>query len=176
MNKLKTIKLQGKDYVQVNERVAFFNETYPTGMITAEPTFKDNTVYFKATVIPDVATKDRYFIGHSFGQLGKEKALEKLETVAVGRALAFMGIGIVDSIASADEMQKFQGVKYDKDLEKAGVCDKCGETAIKAKRPNGTLFWTCPEWQNHKAEGERFKIIQPVVLEEHQQKFADSLK
>jgi hypothetical protein len=104
---MKTIKLQGKDYVQVNERVAEFNRLYPNGSIISDPTFKENTVYFRATIYPDIAKPERCFNGHSFGELGKEKALEKLETVAVGRALAFMGIGIVQGLASADEMANF---------------------------------------------------------------------
>lgn len=104
---MKTIKLKGKDYIQVQERVLFFNETYKNGRITTIPTFNGDTVYFKATAVPDVDKPERKFTGHSFGKLNVEKALEKLETVAVGRALAFMGIGIVEGIASADEMDKF---------------------------------------------------------------------
>ena len=104
---MKKIVLQGKSYIQVSERVLEFNKLYPNGSIQTEPTFKDNTVYFKAVIYPDTTKSERFFNGHSFGELGKEKALEKLETVAVGRALAFMGIGIVEGIASADEMHQF---------------------------------------------------------------------
>jgi hypothetical protein len=152
---LKTIKLKGKDYVQVNERVSYFNETYKQGMITSEPTFKDNTVYFKATVFPDAKDKERFFTGHSFGELGKEKALEKLETVSVGRALAFMGIGIIESLASSDEMSNFYAKS---ETEKLGFCSVCGEQGIKAKRKNGTIFTTCPNWKLHQDNKEKFEI------------------
>lgn len=107
MKQLKTIKLKGKDYIQVQERVSYFNEVFKNGRITTAPTFDGDTVYFKAEIIPDLEKPDRFFTGHSFGKVNVEKALEKLETVAVGRALAFMGIGIVEGIASAEEMQKF---------------------------------------------------------------------
>jgi len=40
------------------------------------------------------------------GNVNKTAALENAETSAVGRALAMMGIGVLDSIASYDEMQK----------------------------------------------------------------------
>jgi len=105
---MKTIKLQGKDYIQVDERLKYFNAEHPNGRVVTEPTFNENTVYFKAMVTPDLENMDRVFTGHSFGVLGKEKALERLETVAVGRALAMMGIGLVGGIASADEMEKFK--------------------------------------------------------------------
>jgi hypothetical protein len=132
---LKTIKLKGRDYVQVNERVSYFNETYKNGMITTEPTFNDDTVYFKATIYPDAKDKERFFTGHSFGSLKGEKALEKLETVAVGRALAFIGIGIVESIASSDEMAKFHT------SESLGICSTCGSEMKRSKA--GNLY--CPK-------------------------------
>jgi hypothetical protein len=45
--------------------------------------------------------------GHSFGGLKDAKAFEKLETVAIGRALAIYGIGINEGVASADELVDF---------------------------------------------------------------------
>ena len=74
---MKKILLQGKSYIQVSERVLEFNKLYPNGSIQTEPTFKDNTVYFKAVIYPDTTKSERFFNGHSFGELGKEKALEK---------------------------------------------------------------------------------------------------
>jgi len=129
MKKLKTIKLQGRDYVQVQERVLAFHEEYKNGRIITIPTFNNNTVYFKATITPDLEKPDRKFTGHSFGELGKEKALEKLETVSVGRALAFMGIGIVEGIASADEMQRFQkrNPQPNPTTGEVPICDICDQ-------------------------------------------------
>lgn len=168
MKKLKTIKLKGKEYVQVNERVAYFNETYPQGAITSEATFNGDTVYFKATVFPEAGFNERFFTGHSFGRINEEKALEKLETVAVGRALAFMSIGIVESIASADEMNKF----YDKGaLEIAPHCEICGKTANKVK-----WGWSCPDWKAHQDKGEKPKMVQDApVLDENTVNFINSL-
>jgi tetrahydromethanopterin S-methyltransferase subunit D len=58
--------------------------------------------------------------------------LENAETSAVGRALAFMGIGVIDSIASVDEINKttynktafVQTTTYVKDLPTK--CPLCG--------------------------------------------------
>lgn len=166
MRELKTIDLKGKKYVQVNERVAYFNEVFEDGMITTEATLQDNTVYFKATIFTD-SNKSRFYTGHSFGELGKEKALEKLETVAVGRALAFMGIGIVESIASSDEMTNFQN----KELVKIGFCNICGEQGIKSK--SGRYF--CPNWKDHKSKGEKWELKQPDERSKEDKKFAEEL-
>ena len=105
--KLPTISLKGKNYVQVKDRLAYFNEHYPKGQITTEViNTSANMVTFKVTIKPDV-TKERLFTAHSFGTVDEVKAFEKLETVAVGRCLALMGIGIIESVASADEMHRF---------------------------------------------------------------------
>jgi hypothetical protein len=109
----KAIKVQGKDYILVKDRVLAFNELYPDGAIhtvlLSDP--KDTQVVIKAIVTPDIKTPERTFIGHSQAVVGqgvvnKTAALENAETSAVGRALAFMGIGVIESIASADEMIK----------------------------------------------------------------------
>jgi hypothetical protein len=109
----KAIKIQGKNYVLVSDRVIFFNENYKDGVIKTEliSDLKDTHIVIKATVIPDANKPKRIFTGYSQavigqGYINKTAALENCETSAVGRALAFMGIGVLDSIASADEVRK----------------------------------------------------------------------
>jgi hypothetical protein len=80
--------------------------------------------------------KDRVFIARSAGPIDADKAAEKLETVAVGRALAFMGIGVLESVASADEIQNYEQRKsipprpvdrvVTKDSGDLPSCPKCG--------------------------------------------------
>lgn len=108
----KAIKIQGKDYILVVDRIRYFNETYLKGSITTELLSKpeDTHIVVKATVKPDFEAV-RSFTGHSQavigqGMVNKMAALENAETSAVGRALAMMGIGIIESIASVDEMVK----------------------------------------------------------------------
>ena len=110
--KEKAIKIQNKSYVLVSDRIIWFNENYPNGCIKTEKIFEDEkTIEFKATVIPDIEKPDRYFTGHSQEKfdssfINKSSAMENAETSAVGRALALMGIGVIDSIASVDEINK----------------------------------------------------------------------
>ena len=110
--KKKAIKIKGNEYVLVKDRVVYFNENYPNGMIRTSVRRLDNDIIeIKAAVTPDLENPDRYFTGHSESVRGGEgadenAALENCETSAVGRALAMMGIGVLDSVASADEMYK----------------------------------------------------------------------
>lgn len=109
----KAIKIQNKDYVLVSDRVLYFNEVYKNGYIKtkllSEP--QADMVVVKAYVIPDTDKPQRYFTGLSQakwgqGMVNRTSAMENAETSAVGRALAMMGIGVIDSIASADELKK----------------------------------------------------------------------
>jgi len=109
----KAIKIQGKDYILVKDRVLAFNELYPNGSIVTELVSDpaDERVIVKATVTPDVDKPARAFVDYSQavigeGYINKTSALENASTSAVGRALAYMGIGVLDSIASADEFNK----------------------------------------------------------------------
>lgn len=108
----KAIDFKGKKYVLVSDRVLFFNEKFPEGSITTEliSNPNDDTVIIKATVKPN---DKQTFTGYSQatwddGYINKTSALENAETSAVGRALGFMGIGVIESIASADEINKAQ--------------------------------------------------------------------
>jgi len=107
---LKTIDIKGKQYVDVAERVRYFNETYPNGKITTGIIKdEDGVVIMQSIATPDVAVSNRYFTGTAYEKEGstfinKTSYIENCETSAVGRALGFMGIGIETSIASAHEV------------------------------------------------------------------------
>jgi hypothetical protein len=105
---IKTIKLKNKEYAPVGNRINAFNSKHPNGSIVTVSNFTGNVVMFKATVTPNTDKKDRFFTAHSFGDVKQEKALEKLETVAVGRALAFAGFSTDGTIASQEEMEVFE--------------------------------------------------------------------
>jgi hypothetical protein len=111
--KEKAIDIKGKLYVQVSDRVVYFNDAYPNGCINTilVSDVESNRIIIKAMVIPDVKEMDRAFTGYAQevigdGFINKTSALENAETSAVGRALAMMGIGVLDSIASVDEITK----------------------------------------------------------------------
>lgn len=104
---MKTINIKGKEYVPVVERVKEAHLQDSDVSITTEKVGEsDGRVSVKATVV----FKGKTFTGHSQAEYGKGMmggvALEVAETSAVGRALGFANIGLIDGIASADEMRK----------------------------------------------------------------------
>ena len=112
--KNKAISIKGKAYVLVSDRVLYFNETYPNGAIETYYKLENDTYIVTAKVTPDVDKPSRTFIDHSQATIGdgmvnKSAALENASTSAVGRALAYMGIGVIESIASVDEVNKAVG-------------------------------------------------------------------
>lgn len=113
MTTLPTINIKGKEYVLVKDRISHFNDTCPNWAIQTERISDGEKEIIKAIVIPDCDKPARFFTWYSQakrgdGYINQTSALENAETSAVGRALAMMGIGIIDSIASADEVNKAQ--------------------------------------------------------------------
>jgi hypothetical protein len=111
--KLPTIKIKGKDYTLVKDRILYFNERYPNGCINTDLISSpgDQRVVVKAIVIPDTRFPGQVFSDYSQalwgdGYINETSALENASTSAIGRALALMGIGVIESVASADEMHK----------------------------------------------------------------------
>ena len=73
---LKTIKLQGKDYVQVAERIKYFRETVKDGRIETEVNF--NPEHTRAVFIAKIYVGDKLIsTAHSLKNIAKEFELEK---------------------------------------------------------------------------------------------------
>lgn len=107
--KTKTIDLQGKQYAQVQDRLIAFRTENPNGLIETTPTIQpDGQILFKARILKE---KDNpasaEATGHALGTNKGQKAFEKLETIAVGRALALLGYASSGEIASSEEMEEF---------------------------------------------------------------------
>lgn len=108
---MKTINIKGKEYVPVVERVKELHRLYHKVSITTDVVETGERVSVKATVsVLDSEGHTSVYTGHSQAEYGKGMmggvALEVAETSAVGRALGFANIGLIDGIASADEMRK----------------------------------------------------------------------
>ena len=129
---MESIKIKGKDYIQVHERVAEFrrNPLYKSLSIETEIVEKnyseltgdivknEKVVGKKTTRVLDsiiikcvIRNKDGNIVSTGYAQEEKTTSfvnetsfVENCETSAVGRALGFLGLGIKDSIASADEL------------------------------------------------------------------------
>lgn len=106
--KLQTVDVKGKAYVQVNTRIIAFRELFPMGQITTEILSNENGVCLMKATITD--GQDHVLgTGHAYEKetssfINKTSYIENCETSAVGRALAMVGIGTDSSMCSAEEL------------------------------------------------------------------------
>jgi len=109
MTKLKTINIKGKKYVEVNERLKYFRSNYPNYSLTSKITHIDSEMVVIQSDILDPEGNVKA-TGHAHEEKGanyinKTSYVENCETSSWGRALANFGIGIDESVASAQELQ-----------------------------------------------------------------------
>ena len=105
---MKTINIKGKDYVMVNERIKEFREKYKGFSLISEIiNLTEDMCVIKATILD--ADGKIVATGHAqedrtSSMINKTSFVENCETSAWGRALGNLGIGIDESIASAEEV------------------------------------------------------------------------
>lgn len=117
--KITTIDLKGKSYATVPVRIKEFRQDCPNGLIETKPTIDNGQVMFIARILKDKANQNSgEATGHSIGKIGNDKSFEKLETIAIGRALAILGYMASGEIASSEEMEEFMSFKEKQRLEK----------------------------------------------------------
>lgn len=105
---MKTVNIQGKEYVTVNERIKYLREKFTGYSMTSEIThINENGVIIRASIKNENGQEVASGYAHekqgsSF--INKTSFIENCETSAWGRALANFGIGVDSSVASADEV------------------------------------------------------------------------
>lgn len=110
-----TIDLKGKAYATVPARIKEFREKNPNGLIETKPEILENEIMFTARILKDKANPaSGEATGHAIGKKQGDKAFEKLETIAVGRALALLGYMASGDIASSEEMEEFNQYQLEK--------------------------------------------------------------
>lgn len=142
-----------KGYAPVAVRIKEFREHNPRGkIITRDTQTEEGMVKFKAYIWKDRGdyVKDDLESADSTGtalnSTKDKKAFEKLETVAIGRALSILGYMVSGEVASDEEMEMFidKASKYDQieleekiektkvDMKKAKTIDELKLIYIKA--------------------------------------------
>jgi hypothetical protein len=107
----KAIQIKGKNYVQVKDRIlALAEDEKPYSIETDYEYFSERKMW---VVKAKLSYNGQVYTGlaqeiesDDYKQVNHSSALENAETSAVGRACAMAGIGVLDSIASVDEINK----------------------------------------------------------------------
>jgi len=107
------VNIHGKQYITVAERLAEAREDLVS--INTEVIPNGGSVVIKATVVTKKGTFTGISAANPNKSIEKQSPYEVAETSAVGRALGFAGYGVIDSIASADEIVKAQAVEEEDD-------------------------------------------------------------
>lgn len=105
---LPTMPIKGKQYVMVKDRVAAFRREFPGWSILTSIEYRDDIEIIFSAEIRDEEGRV-LATGHAKEEANGSNILrtshvETAETSAVGRALGFLGVGIDDSLGSADEI------------------------------------------------------------------------
>lgn len=138
------VNIHGKEYMTVARRIELAHENKMLESIETEVLSHDPVV-----IRAKVLIKGKVFTGISAVSNDSVKIIERqnpyevAETSAVGRALGFAGYGLIESVASADEMvqalTKRQELRASVNAESAAdddksvVCEVCGKPAVERK-------------------------------------------
>jgi hypothetical protein len=127
------IDIKGKKYADVANRVKAFRKLHPDGAIKSSIVSLENGV---CVICAECFDADGRLIsnGHAYEKedssfINKTSYIENCETSAIGRALGFIGIGVENDIASAQEVlnaeqQQLEEKKITKVMAKA-LEEKC---------------------------------------------------
>lgn len=130
------------EYAPVSERIKAFRYMFPNGSITTKIIAQTDTdITVKAEVFDDEG--NLLATGHAsenrnIGMVNKTSMLENAETGAVGRALGFLGIGVKDSIATAEGAQRAQDFR--EDTNHLQRCHRCGREIIDTADKTGKIW------------------------------------
>lgn len=127
------VEIHGKQYVTVAERIQAMHDAVDGCEVCISTEIvrdTDTSISIKATVTCQAGT----FSGHATsryeaGGIEAQSPLEVAETSAIGRALGFAGYGLVEGIASADEVVVAQARSKD---DGAWGCKECRATNVGA--------------------------------------------
>lgn len=116
-----------KKYANVNERIKAFRSLYPEGTIETEIVYHNDGLIVMRTKVGYMNEDGTFHLlgtgtaqeDQSSSYINNTSYIENCETSSVGRALAMCGLGIDNSIASAEEVNnaKEQDAKKNKMLE-----------------------------------------------------------
>lgn len=158
---VKTIKLGQAQYAKVADRLKEFRTDFQNSKIETDYNEADGTVTFRAFIWKDKSShlevlkevKDVEIARGSADSSATarstkkgEKDFEKLETIAIGRALALLGYLSSGEVASFEEMEEFQ--KYKDDQRREYIEQQVGLFAEAKTMDELKVIWAATDKSN----------------------------
>ncbi|MED9905249.1 MAG: hypothetical protein UFG06_13850 [Lachnospiraceae bacterium] len=114
------LDIKGKKYADVANRIKAFRKLFPDGVIRTRILSNENGVCVMIAECID-GKGNLLATGHAYEKedssfINKTSYIENCETSAVGRALGFIGIGVDNDIASANEVLNAEQQQADEKL------------------------------------------------------------
>ena len=168
-----SIKIHGKEYVTVNERILELHEKHGNDVSISTEIISDDeqTIIMKATISIANSEDDekQTFTGHAqefknSTQINTTSAYENCETSCVGRACSMLAIGIESSVSSAEEVQTAIHQQKNEKIDQNYIPFRKGQNAGKMihEIPIDALEWIV----NESKMREEIKNIADKVLQE----------
>lgn len=127
----------GKKYVMVTERIKAFREICPNGAIDTAILSMENGI---VTIQAKIYDENDHLLASGLAQekekssfINKTSYVENCETSAVGRALGMLGIGVDESMASAEEVANAIKNQNGDESESASTSDSKESTIDECK-------------------------------------------
>lgn len=102
------MKIHGKEYIEVKDRILEFRDKYKGWSLTSKiVSMEDGIIVMQALILDEkgvVRAMGTAYEKEGSTNVNETSYVENCETSAWGRALANLGIGIIDGVASADEV------------------------------------------------------------------------
>ncbi len=132
------VNIHGKDYMTVARRIELAHEekaleSIETEVLSHNPVVIRAKVYLRGKIYTGISSVNP----ESPRLIEKQNPYEVAETSAVGRALGFAGFGLIESIASADEMVRATSDQKQMPSQTA-ICEVCGKPATERKGTSKT--------------------------------------
>lgn len=138
MAKLETMNVSGGQYAKVATRLKDFREKHPRASLKTTVTPMTDGTMVQAYILTDKADETSAdATGTAFytaKQMASAKAFEKLETIAVGRALALLGWLNDGEIASSEEMEEFEAMRAKKREEGRQLAVQTASKSLRAAK------------------------------------------
>jgi len=141
-SQIKYMDIHGKKYAPVSEKVKAFRYIYPDGCLTCRATQQDDN---SVTMLAEAYDGTGRLLANAYAQetrnassINRTSMIEVCDSSAKGRALAFLNIGTVDGIASAEEVTRANKIKDE--TNGLHICRRCGGQIIDTQDTTGKIW------------------------------------